>query len=80
MSPAWIKSKSDHTRTASFSHSLYRAVRKWAGVLCRPGASAARRKKAIVAVARQLAVDLWRLACGQVTAAELGLVVKATAV
>jgi len=58
----------------------YRAVRKWAGVLCRPGASAARRKKAIVAVARQLAVDLWRLACGQVTAAELGLVVKATAV
>ena len=49
-------------------------------MLCRPGASAARRKKAIVAVARQLAVDLWRLACGQVTAAELGLVVKATAV
>lgn len=54
----------------------YRAVRKWAGVLGAPGASAARRKKAIVALARQLAVDLWRLASGRVSAAQLGLVFK----
>jgi transposase len=54
-----------------------RAVRKWAGVLFAPRASAARRKKAIVAVARELAVDLWRLATGRATAEQLGLVMKA---
>jgi hypothetical protein len=37
----------------------------------RPG----RRKKIVVAIARQLAVDLWRLATGRATAAQLGLVV-----
>ena len=36
--------------------------------------SAAARKKAIVAVARQLAVDLWRLFTGQTTAEKLGLI------
>jgi transposase len=36
-------------------------------------ATGAARKKAIVAVARQLAVDLWRLHTGQCTAAKLGL-------
>ena len=39
----------------------YHALRKWAPVLENPKASAAARKKAVVAVARQLAVDLWRL-------------------
>ncbi len=47
------------------------AVRRWLPVL--QGGSAAARKKAIVAVARVLAVDLWRLATGQTTAAALGL-------
>jgi transposase len=36
-------------------------------------ATGAARKKAIVAVARQLAVDLWRLHTGRCTAAQLGL-------
>ena len=36
-------------------------------------ATGASRKKAIVAVARQLAVDLWRLHTGQCSAEKLGL-------
>jgi transposase len=36
-------------------------------------ATGAQRKKAIVAVARHLAVDLWRLHTGRCTAAQLGL-------
>jgi transposase len=51
----------------------YVAVRHWQKVLADPHASAARRKKAIVAVARRLGVDLWRIARGRVTAAQLGL-------
>jgi transposase len=49
----------------------YRAVQKWGPVLAAPAPS--RRKKAIVALARRLAVDLWRIATGRVTAASLGL-------
>jgi len=55
----------------------YVAVRQWQKVLADPRASAARRKKAIVAVARRLGVDLWRLASGRVTPAQLGLTVLA---
>jgi len=51
----------------------YVAVRQWQKVLADPHASTARRKKAIVAVARRLGVDLWRMARGRVTAAQLGL-------
>src|SRR5205085_3378928 len=36
-------------------------------------ATGAARKKAVVAVARQLAVDLWRLQTGRCTAEQLGL-------
>jgi len=36
-------------------------------------ATKAARKKAIVAVARQLAVDLWRIRTGRVTAKQMGL-------
>jgi hypothetical protein len=41
------------------------------------GASAtgAQRKKAIVAVARHLAVDLWRIHTGRCSAAQLGLAI-----
>ena len=46
----------------------YHALRKWMPVLGDAKGSAAARKKAIVAVARQLAVDLWRLFTGQTTA------------
>ena len=49
----------------------YHALRKWMPVLGDAKVSAAARKKAIVAVARQLAVDLWRLFTGQTTAEKL---------
>ena len=52
----------------------YHALRKWMPVLGDTKGSAAARKKAIVAVARQLAVDLWRLFTGQTTAEKLGLI------
>jgi transposase len=49
----------------------YRTVAKWREALL--AASPARRKKIIVAIARQLAVDLWRMATGRTTAEQLGL-------
>ena len=54
----------------------YRAVAHWSKVLGAPGATGAARKKAIVAVARQLIVDLWRIATGRVRPEELGLVLN----
>jgi transposase len=53
----------------------YKPILKWNEIL-RKGALAtgAARKKAIVAVARQLAVDLWRIRTGRVKAEELGLI------
>jgi len=53
----------------------YKPIRKWNEIL-RKGALAtgATRKKAIVAVARQLAVDLWRIRTGRVSAEQLGLI------
>jgi transposase len=53
----------------------YRPVAKWREAFMdqgRPG----RRKKIVVAIARQLAVDLWRLSTGRATAAQLGLVIS----
>jgi transposase len=53
----------------------YRAVKKWRHLLAKGAlATGAARKKAIVAVARQLAVDLWRLRTGRLTAEKLGLI------
>jgi transposase len=49
----------------------YRSVAKWREAFLT--GSAARRKKIVVAIARQLAVDLWRLATGRATAEQLGL-------
>ena len=52
----------------------YKPVRKWRETLCKGAfATSAARKKAIVAVARQLAVDLWRIRTGRVTPEQLGL-------
>jgi transposase len=52
----------------------YRAVVKWRRILAKGAlATGAARKKAIVAVARQLAVDLWRIRTGRVKAEALGL-------
>jgi transposase len=54
----------------------YRGVLQWGALLHNRQASTAARKKAIVALARRLAVDLWRMATGRVQAAELGLLAK----
>ena len=53
----------------------YHPVRKWRQILAKDAlATGAARKKAIVAVARQLAVDLWRIKTGRLSAEELGLI------
>ncbi len=52
----------------------YHGLKKWMAVMGDPGHSPAARKKVIVAIARQLAVDLWRLFTGQTTADKLGLI------
>jgi transposase len=52
----------------------YKPVVKWRRVLAKGAlATGAVRKKAIVAVARQLAVDLWRIRTGRLQAEQLGL-------
>jgi hypothetical protein len=51
-------------------------VKKRLSVLAKGSrATGAQRKKAIVAVARHLAVDLWRVHTGRNTAAQLGLTI-----
>ena len=53
----------------------YKPVRKWRQTLAKGAlATGAARKKAIVAVARQLAVDLWRIRTGRVQQETLGLI------
>ena len=52
----------------------YKPIRKWRAILAKGAlATGAARKKAIVALARQLAVDLWRIRTGQLTPEQLGL-------
>ena len=52
----------------------YRAVRKWKERLANGAlTTGAARKKAIVALARQLAVDLWRIRTSRLTQKQLGL-------
>src|SRR5881398_2464155 len=54
----------------------YKPVLKWRQILAKAAlATGAARKKAIVAVARQLAVDLWRIKTGRLTAEHLGLTI-----
>ena len=50
----------------------YPPVQKWQEVL--RGTNRALKKKAVVAIGRQLMVDLWRLQTGRVTAQDLNLV------
>src|SRR5437660_6422733 len=53
----------------------YHPIVKWRATLAKGAlATGAARKKAIVAVARQLAVDLWRIKTGRLRAEELGLI------
>jgi transposase len=52
----------------------YKPVLKWRRVLAKGAmATGAARKKAIVALARQLAVDLWRIRTGRLNPEQLGL-------
>jgi transposase len=51
----------------------YHAIAKWREALAARKLSPGRKKKIIVAIARQLAVDLWRLGTDRTTAAHLGL-------
>jgi transposase len=54
----------------------YKPIIKWRSILAKGAlATGAARKKAIVAVARQLAVDLWRVRTGRCTAEQLGLTI-----
>jgi transposase len=54
----------------------YKPVVKWRRVLAKGTlATGAARKKAIVAVARQLAIDLWRVRTGRLTLQQLGLTI-----
>jgi transposase len=55
----------------------YHAIEKWRQALAERKLSTSRKKKIIVAIARQLAVDLWRLGTGRSTAAQLGLHIAA---
>jgi transposase len=53
----------------------YKPIVKWRSTLAKGApTTGAARKKAIVAVARQLAVDLWRIKTGRLLAEELGLI------
>jgi transposase len=47
-------------------------VKKWKPVLCQPKANKGARKKAIVAIARQMAVDLWRWKTKRAEPADFG--------
>lgn len=51
----------------------YKPIQKWRAVLLSSKATGAAKKKAIVAVGRRLAIDLWRLNTGRTTAAKLCL-------
>ena len=53
-----------------------KSLRVLAPQVPRARATGAQRKKAIVAVARHLAVDLWRVHTGRNTAAQLGLTIN----
>jgi transposase len=55
----------------------YKPVQKWREVL--EGTNPSLKKKAVVAIGRQLMVDLWRLQTGRVTAQELNLVMVGAA-
>jgi len=51
----------------------YPPLQKWRPVLLHPQATGAAKKKAIVAVGRRLAIDLWRIHTGRSTQKKLGL-------
>lgn len=52
----------------------YRGVQKWRQALAGPRTTPAKKKQALVALARTFGVDWWRLCTGQTTPEKLGLV------
>ena len=54
----------------------YAPVKKWRAILLGPRTHARRKKQLIVALSRQLAVDLWRWQTGQVGSEQLGWVMN----
>ncbi|HLH57291.1 MAG TPA: transposase [Verrucomicrobiae bacterium] len=54
----------------------YYLVKKWKAVLLNPKAHARARKRAIIAFARQLLIDLWRWKTGKRTPEQLGWVMS----
>jgi transposase len=54
-------------------------IRKWGRILKAPHAAKSKRKQAIVAVARQLAVDIWKWQTGRTTPEALGWIMKGAA-
>lgn len=59
-----------------FYQSQSRLIQKWKRVLLNPKAHGRARKRAIVAVARQLMVDLWRWRTGRVNPEQLGWIMN----
>ena len=57
----------------------YRGVKKWREHLAGPRATPAKKKQALVALARTFGVDWWRLCTGRTTPEKLGLVMPPTA-
>ena len=57
----------------------YKALKKWGAVLKDAKIHRRHRKRAIVALARQLAVDIWKWQTGKVTPQELGWQMRAAA-
>ena len=55
----------------------YPPVAKWREMLLNKKTPSGQKKKAIVAIGRHLAIDLWRLATGQTTPEKLNLIVPA---
>jgi transposase len=51
----------------------YPPLQKWRPVLANPKTTGGAKQKAIVAIGRRLAIDLWRLNTGRTTAEKLGL-------
>ena len=57
-------------------NSGYRGIVKWRDQLLEAKLTKASKKKIVVAIARQFAVDWWKLRTGRITAEELGLTMK----
>ena len=54
----------------------YRGIVKWQHKLLEAKLTKASKKKIVVAIARQFAVDWWMVRTGRITAQELGLTMK----